>query len=155
MASRRTFNRYFNEKGYGYFQARKKGLLTENNCKLRLKYARKMKRELAVNPDFYNHEVAFYLDGVYKNNPTMSSLGQNTRVWRKNGEGLQFTAKGSKDLAGGRRLHIIVAIAYEKGVVLKETYEKMTVHSSPVLLEIISTTHLPGQVLKRMENAYS
>ena len=128
MASHRTFNRYLNEKGYGYFQVRKKGLLTENDCKLRLKYARKMKRELAVNPDFYNHEVAFYLDGVsfvHKNNPTMSSLGQNTRVWRKKGEGLQFTAKGSKDLAGGRRLHIIVAIAYGKGVVLKETYEKM------------------------------
>ena len=43
----------------------------------------------------------------------------------KKGEGLKFTAKGSKDLAGGRRLHLIVAIAYGKGVVLKEAYEKM------------------------------
>ena len=55
---------------------------------------------------------------------TMSSVGQNTRVWRK-GEGLQFIAKGSKDLAGGCLLHVSVAVAYGKGVVLKETYEKM------------------------------
>ena len=33
-------------------------------------------------------------------------------------------AKGSKNLAGGRRLHLIVAIVYGKGVVLKEAYEK-------------------------------
>ena len=30
------------------------------------------------------------------------------------------------DLAGGRRLHVIVAIAYRKGVILKAPYEKMT-----------------------------
>jgi len=28
-------------------------------------------------------------------------------------------------LAGGRRLHLTVAIAYGKGVILKEAYEKM------------------------------
>ena len=78
----------------------------------------------------------------------MSSVGQNTRVWRKKGEGLQFTAKGSKDLARGRRLHVIVAIAYGKGMVLKETYEKMNG-------AFFASCHLPRQVLKRTENAYS
>lgn len=34
--------------------------------------------------------------------------------------------KGAKYLAGGPRLHIIVAIAYQKGTVLREPYEKMT-----------------------------
>ena len=48
------------------------------------------------------------------------------RVWRKGEEGLQVTAEGCKDLAGGRRLHVIVAIAYGKGVTLKVPYEKMT-----------------------------
>ena len=42
-------------------------------------------------------------------------------------ESLKFTAKGSKYLASGGRLHLIVAkpIACGKGVVLKEAYKKM------------------------------
>ena len=39
-----------------------------------------------------------------------------SRVWRKLGEGLQLTAKGSKELAGGRRLHLMAAIAHGKGI---------------------------------------
>ena len=35
-------------------------------------------------------------------------------------------ANSSKELAGGRRLHVIVAIAFGKGVILKVPYEKMT-----------------------------
>ena len=31
---------------------------------------------------------------------------------KEKGEGLKITAKGSKDLPGGRRLHVIVAIAH-------------------------------------------
>ena len=128
LAHRRTFSRFLNEKGYGFFPARRKGILHENDRKLRLKYAREMKRQLATNSEFYVHEVAFYLDGVsfiHKQNPVESSAGTKSKVWRKRGEGLKYTAKGSKDLAGGRRLHVIVAIAYGKGVVLRETYEKM------------------------------
>ena len=37
-----------------------------------------------------------------------------------------MTGRGSKELAGGKRLHLIVAIAYGKGVVLKVPYEKMS-----------------------------
>lgn len=40
-------------------------------------------------------------------------------------EYFQVTAKGCKQLAGGRRVHLIVAIAYSKGVILKVPYEKM------------------------------
>ena len=36
------------------------------------------------------------------------------KVWRKKGEGLMFTGRGSKELAGGRRVHLIVAVSYEK-----------------------------------------
>lgn len=36
MASRRTLSRYLNENGYGYLQARKKGLLSENDQKFRI-----------------------------------------------------------------------------------------------------------------------
>ena len=128
VAHRQTFSRFLNEKGYGYFVARRKGILYEKDLNIHLKYARKMKRELATNSDFFKDDIAFYLDGVsfvYKQNPFQAASGTKSRVWRKKGEGLKFTAKGSKDLAGGRRLHLIVAIAYNKGIVLKEAYEKM------------------------------
>ena len=87
-----------------------------------------MKRELARNAEFFKYEVAFYLHGVsflHKQNPLQVTIGMKSRVWRKKGEGLKFTAKGNKDLAGGSRLHLIVAIAYGKGEVLKEAYKKM------------------------------
>ena len=41
------------------------------------------------------------------------------------GEGLNVTAKGTKELAGGRRLHGMVAAAYGKSVVLCQLYEKL------------------------------
>ena len=47
-------------------------------------------------------------------------------MWRKRSEGLQVTAKGSKSLAGGKRLHLLVAISYKQEAVMVEEYEKMT-----------------------------
>ena len=47
------------------------------------------------------------------------------RVWRRQSQGLTVTAKGSKDLAGGKRLHVLAAMSYGKGDVLRETYETM------------------------------
>ena len=41
-------------------------------------------------------------------------------------EGLQVTAKGCKNLAGGKRLHLLVVISHNKGVLLVQEYEKMT-----------------------------
>ena len=128
QAHRRTFSRFLNEKGYGYLIARREGIVSEKDRGIRLQYARKMKLELSRNPDFFKHDIAFYLDGVsfvHKHNPLQAAAVTKSRIWRKKNEGLQFTAKGSKDLAGGPRLHLIVAIAYEKGVVVKEVYEKM------------------------------
>ena len=40
--------------------------------------------------------------------------------------GLRLTSKGSKDLPGGKRLHFLVAIAFNKGVVLAKEYEHMS-----------------------------
>lgn len=128
MASRRTFSRYLNENGYGYLQARKKGLLSENDRKLRIRFARKMKRVVAQNPHFWTHEVGFYLDAVsfvHKYNPQSGANINRSRVWRQKSEGLKVTTKGSKDLAGGRRLHVLAAIAYKKGVILAVPYENM------------------------------
>ena len=129
QAHRRRFSRFLNEKGYGYLIARRKG----RNCFRKrpkdtspVRPARKMKRELSRNPDFFKHYIAFHLDGVsfvHKHNPLQAAAGTKSRiwtVWREKNEGLQLTAIGSKDLAGGPRLHLIVAIAYGKRVVLKE-----------------------------------
>ena len=82
MTSRRTFLRYLNEEGYSYMQARKKG---KNDRKLRLRFAREMKRKLRQNPDFWTNEVAFFLDGVsfiHKYNPQSGPSGSKSRVWR-------------------------------------------------------------------------
>ena len=128
MASRRTFSRYLNENGYEYLQARKKGLLSEKDRKLRVQFAHKMKRVAADNPQFWMNEVAFFLDAVsfvHKYNPQSGVNLNKSQVWRQKGEGLKVTVKGSKDLAGGRRLHILVAIAYGKGVILAVPFQKM------------------------------
>ena len=47
-------------------------------------------------------------------------------MWRKRSEGLQVTAKESKSLAGGKRLHLLVAISYKQEAVMVEEYENMT-----------------------------
>ena len=73
--------------------------------------------------DYWTSDVASYLDGisfVYKSNPMSDILKPKNRVWRKRGEGLSLTTKGSKDLAGGKRLHLLVAIPHGKGVICAE-----------------------------------
>ena len=129
VASRRTYSRYLNELGYCYFSARRKGILSDNDKKVRLQFARKMKQELIRNPDFWKNEVSFYLDWVsfvHKYSPKSGAASNRAKVWRKREEGFQLTTKGCKDLAGGRCLHVIVAIAYGKRVILKVPYKKMT-----------------------------
>ena len=77
---------------------------------------------------FWTKDVAFYLDGVsfvYKTNPMRDMVAPNPRIWRKRNEELKWTAKGSKGLAGGKRLHLLVAICFGKGLILAEPYEKM------------------------------
>jgi transposase len=49
------------------------------------------------------------------------------KIWRTRSEGLRLTSKGSKDLPGGKRLHFLVAIAFNRGVVLAKEYEHMSV----------------------------
>ena len=54
LASRRTFSRHLNLMGYRFLQARKKGLLSDNDKKRRLCFARNTKRScLAGNDKFF------------------------------------------------------------------------------------------------------
>lgn len=128
QASYRTYVRYLHEEGYASRQTRKKGLLDEDDKLERRKFARKCKDILEDKPQFFSEDIKFYLDGVsfvHKRNPYGEAMRPKARVWRKRNEGLKVTAKGSKDLAGGKRLHLMVAIAKSKGVLLAEEYEKM------------------------------
>ena len=109
-------------------QARKKGLLNNKDKRLRLSYAREMKRMLRELPDYYTNHVAFYLDAVsfvHKNDPRKAAVQPKSRGWRKKGEGLAITAKGSKALVGGRPFHVLAAVAWGKGIILSEVYDKM------------------------------
>ena len=64
LASERTFSSCLNENGYYFLQARKKGMLNEEDKTQRFKYAKQMKRQLSNNPNFWKEDVTFYLDGV-------------------------------------------------------------------------------------------
>ena len=48
------------------------------------------------------------------------------KVSRKRSEGLRLASKGYKDLPGRKRLHFLVAIAFNRGVVLAQQYEHMS-----------------------------
>ena len=80
------------------------------------------------SPDFNTNHVAFVLDGVsfvHKYNAENVARQPKARVWRRKSEGLDFTTKGSKDLPGGRHLHLMVAVDFGNGVILRVAYEKM------------------------------
>ena len=47
------------------------------------------------------------------------------RVWRTRVEGLELTAKGSKDLLGGNVCHFVVGICFGAGAAVVEEYTKM------------------------------
>lgn len=128
VVSPRTVRRCMNKHGYFSLQARKKGLLSEADCKKRLKFAKQMKT--AYTPEVWTEQMAFYVDGVsftYKRRPKDQALAPRGRVWRKKSEGLVrgCTAKGSKEGTGGQLVKLIVAISYNYGVIEVYEYEHL------------------------------
>ena len=128
-ASVRTVARFLNSQGYFYLQARKKGLLTNNDKNLRIAFAKKVRQE--YNKELWTQKIAFYLDGVafaHKTNPLDQARAPTGRIYRKKSEGLNqyCTAKGSKVGSGGKIVKFLVAISYNVGVILCEEYEHMT-----------------------------
>ena len=51
---------------------------------------------------------------MHKTNPLSTTTQPKARVWRLKSEGLNVTGKGHKDLSGGRRLRVLVAVSYRK-----------------------------------------
>ena len=124
----RSIQRFMNQHGYKYLQARKKGLLKSTDLKKRVTFARGIKNRHADN--FWKRDIMFYFDGssfAHKRNPMEQATAPRGRVWRKKSEGLTFgcTAKGKKVGSGGNVLRLFVAISYGKGVVLAKAYKKL------------------------------
>lgn len=113
------------QNGYKFLHARKKGLMSANDLKERLKFARKVKRLLSTN--VWQEGISFYLDGAgfqHKYNPCDEARSSKTLAWRRKKEALHpgCTAKGSHVGSGGNVAHFLVAIAYKRGVILCEQY---------------------------------
>ena len=64
---------------------------------------------------------------MYKSNPLDQARAPHSRIWHKASEGLKqgCVAKGSKAGMGGKLVKMIVAISYNKGVIICEQYDKM------------------------------
>ena len=119
--SNRSVRRALNRKGYGYRQCRKKGQLTWDDCKKRLKFAQNILKN-NLSETFWTEGVAFYIDGVsfvHKTNPCAHAKSARTRSWRRADEGLTIhcTAKAKKEGTGGSVAKFMVSVAHGKGVI--------------------------------------
>ena len=68
--SEETVRRVLRKAGLKWARVQRKGILTKNDLKLRLKFAKKVRRRLSAN--FWEEGVGFYLDGAsftHKVNP--------------------------------------------------------------------------------------
>ena len=77
--SKRTVSTFLNNNGYKLRQARKKGLLSEKDLRIRRQYARRMKKY----PNFFTSHTGFYLDGVsfiHKSDPLKAAVQPKSRV---------------------------------------------------------------------------
>ena len=124
--SSRTLYRILNQSGFKYVRPRRKGILTATDKRKRVAYALKAVRN--ITPTFWTDDVLLYLDAVSfvdKRNPYEDALAPAARMLRRPDEGLEITAKGSKDLRGGNICHYVVGISFGGGAVLVEEYNKM------------------------------
>ena len=123
--SEETVRRVLRKAGLKWARVQRKGILTKNDLKSRLKFARKVCRKLPAN--ISEEGVGFYLDGAsftHKMNPFDQARAPRAMAWRKPGQGFDFgfTGKGSHKGTGGTAAHFMAAIAYGKGVIAAEQY---------------------------------
>ena len=122
-----TVRRLLNRERYKYKQSRKKGLVSQNDLKLRLQFARKVKR--LFQDTVWTDGISFYLDGTsfsHKKNPCDQARSTKSMTWKKRKERLSLnrTARAAKVGCRGKMAHFIVAIAYNRRVVLCEQYHE-------------------------------
>ena len=79
----RTVRRVLKKHGYGYYQCRKKGMLSKQDLGKRLAFALKCKK---LSSTFWTEGILFYLDGtgwVHKTDPCGQTRTYRTRMWMK------------------------------------------------------------------------
>ena len=126
--SGRTFRRHMNAQGYFFLNARQKGLMNQEDRRLRVAFAKETRSKYPKT--IWTEGIAFYLDGVnfvYKTKPKDQAYAPRRKVWRKKSEGLKqgCVAKGRKEGTGANVVRLMVAVAYKKGVIICEEYDKM------------------------------
>ena len=87
----RTIRRVLNQHGYGYRQARRKGLMSAVDRKKRVNFAKQV-LSCYDNKTLWKESICFYLDGksfVHKLNPKDQARAPRTKIWRKRNEGLK------------------------------------------------------------------
>ena len=77
--------------------------------------------------NIWTEGISFHLDKVdyqHKYNPFDEGKSVKSMTWRQQSEGLDplCTGKGSHTDSGGTKAHFIVAISFNKGVILREQY---------------------------------
>jgi transposase len=120
-----SIRRVFRKAGMRYTHSRKKGILKRTDLPKRLKFARTCKK---LNQEqLWKTGISFYFDGVgfaHKYNPFDQARAPKSMAWRRPQDGLSFsrTARGSHEGTGGRVVHFMCAMAYDKGMILAEQY---------------------------------
>ena len=121
-----TVTNLLNKKGNKFLHSCKKELLKPKDLKEKLKFSRKIKGIFKKN--IRTEEIWFYLDWVgyqHKYDPFDETKSVKSTTWWQQSVGLDSlcTAKGSHIGSGGRIAHFIVAISFDKGVILCEQSE--------------------------------
>ena len=124
--SDQTVRRVLHKNKLRYRHAAKKGVLSREDLKKRMDFAKKVIKYFS-NGDIWTEGIGFYLDGAsftHKYNPCDQAMAPKTMIWRRPNERLKFglTAKGNHEGNGGKQAHFMVAISYNRGVVLCEQY---------------------------------
>ena len=97
----RTVSRALNKYGYHYQQASRKGLLTENDLKLHMKFAKDIKKY--YDDGLWSSRISFYVDAenfIHKTNPMDQTKAPKSLVWRKKNEGLAKGCTSKRNKAG-------------------------------------------------------
>ena len=99
--SEETVWRVLRKAGLKWARVQRKGILTKNDLKLRLKFARKVRRKLPANS--WEEGVGFYLDEAsftHKMNPFDQARAPSAMAWRK------VKARSAWDEVGARKFTI-------------------------------------------------
>ena len=124
----RTVRRLLNRNGYFFLQARKKGLMSEEDKERGLHLPKRCKKTI---PQMYGHTPSPFTWMVFRSSTRRTQWTQpvllKEEYGEKKSEGLTqgCLAKGKKVGTGGKVAKFIVAISFGKGVVICERYETM------------------------------